>query len=67
MRKFLYLITLLIPLFNFSQTFSGRILPSTDLVTKMMRENGKYILFIRDIRSGYTKIDEKKNILVTKK
>ncbi len=51
----------------FTNTFSGRIIPSTELVTKMMRDNGKYILYIRDIRSGYSRIDDKKTVLLSLK
>lgn len=51
----------------FTDTFSGRILSDTALVTKMMRDNGKYISFIRDIRSGYGRIDEKKTDILAKK
>lgn len=51
----------------FTNTFSGRILSDTALVTKMMRDNGKYIAFIRDIRSGYSRIDEKKTNLLSQK
>lgn len=51
----------------FTNTFSGRIIPSTELVTKMMRDNGKYILYIRDIRSGYSRIDDKKTVLLSQK
>ena len=52
---------------TFTNTFSGRILPNTELVAKMMRDNGKYILFIRDIRSGYSRIDDKKTKLLSNK
>lgn len=51
----------------FTNTFSGQILPSTELIAKMMRDNGTYVAFIRDIRSGYGHIDEKKTSLLTKK
>ncbi len=33
----------------------------------MMSDNGKYILFIRDIRSGYARIDEKRATLLSQK
>ncbi len=52
---------------NFTNTFSGRIAPSLELVFKMMRENGPYVTYIRDIRSRYTGIDEKKSIFLAKK
>lgn len=51
----------------FTNTFSGRVLSDTALVTKMMRDNGKYVSFIRDIRSGYSRIDEKKANLLSRK
>lgn len=52
---------------TFTNTFSGRILSDTALVIKMMRDNGKYVSFIRDIRSGYSRIDEKKANLLSRK
>lgn len=52
---------------DFTATFSGRIAPRMDLIKKMMNDNSKYILFIRDVRSGYAKIDEKKALLLSQK
>lgn len=52
---------------DFTNTFSGKIAPRTELVAKMMKENEKYVLFIRDIRSGYTRVDEKKTSLLKQK
>lgn len=52
---------------DFTNTFSGKIAPRTDLVKKMMSDNGKYVLFIRDVRSGYARIDEKKATLLAQK
>ena len=52
---------------DFVNTFSGRILSDTELVKRMMNENGKYIFFIRDIRAGYGQIDEKKTDFFKKK
>lgn len=38
---------------TFTETFSGRVFSDTTLVEKMMTENKPYILFIRDVRTGY--------------
>lgn len=51
----------------FTNTFSGRIAPNTELVTKMMRDNKAYVVFIRDIRSGYARIDGNKTTLLSQK
>ena len=39
---------------TFTATFSGRVVSDTALVEKMMNENKPYILFIQDVRTGYT-------------
>lgn len=52
---------------TFVNAFSGRILADTQLVKQMMDDNKEYILFIRDIRNGYGKIEEKKKNLLAKK
>lgn len=52
---------------TFTSTFSARIAPAVELLAKMMRENGDYIRFIRDIRAGYLRIDTGKAQLISKK